>query len=97
MQRDQWRIATINLNQPMCHSHRNGFVTVEHAQFADDVTEMEVDRALGDVELVADIGTHHAASRQVEALQFASGEGATFLDGRNALLNDRLHKYQVED
>ena len=65
----------------MCDSHRNGFVTVEHAQFADDVTEMEVHRPLGDVELVADIWTHHAASCEVEALPFASGERATLLDG----------------
>src|SRR5438034_11723205 len=97
MQRHQRRVATIHLNQPMCYTHRNGLVTVEYAQFADDVAEMKVHRALGDVQLVADVGTHHAARREMEALELARGKGAAFLHGRNPLLNDRLHKYEVEN
>src|SRR5947208_16549913 len=75
----------------------NGLVTVEYAQFADDVAEMKVHRALGDVQLVADVGTHHTARREMEALELARGKRAAFLHGRNPLFNDRLHKYEGDD
>ena len=80
------------MNQPVRDSHRDGFVPIEDAELADDVAEVKIHRAFGDLELVADFGADHAASGQLQALAFACRERTSLLERRDTFFDDIRHE-----
>src|SRR5438552_1713399 len=65
-------LATIlRAEQAAPHGDRNRLVTIQSAKLAQDIAEVEIDGALGDPELVADVRAGHSARGQLEAFDLA--------------------------